>query len=448
MVDLKYEKMKYKNGQALWEKAKTIIPTGNQLLSKKAERFLPGLWPSYYQKAKGCEVWDISGNHYYDFAQMGVGACVLGYANDEVDNAVIEAIQNGSMCTLNSYEEVELAEKMIELHPWSSMVRFARTGGEACAIGVRIARTYTGRDKVAFCGYHGWSDWYLAANIADSSNLDGQLIPGLKPAGVVRSLKHTNIPFNFNKLNELQDIINNNPGEIGVIIMEPAREIEPNQDFIRGVREIANKIGAILIFDEVTSGFRVNLGGIHLKYGVNPDIAIFGKALGNGFPIAAIIGKREVMSAAENSFISSTMWTERVGFVSALKTIEIMEREKVQEKLIYFGDRINEGWNRLAQETNLKIHISGIPPLTHISFDCYDPNAVQTLYTQEMLEKGYLLGSSVYATYAYNNEIIDRFLIDSRDVFITISKAIKEKNIHKYLKNEVIQVGFKRLTGK
>lgn len=439
--------MKYNNGQALWEKAKEIIPTGNQLLSKKAERFLPGLWPSYYQKAKGCEVWDISGKHFFDFAQMGVGACILGYANEEVNNAVTEAIQNGTMCSLNSYEEVELAERLIELHPWSNMARFARTGGEACAIAVRIARTHTGKDKVAFCGYHGWSDWYLAANLADSSNLDGQLLPGLKPSGVVRNLNHTAVPFNFNRLNELEEIVNNNPGEIGTIIMEPAREVEPDPEFIQGVREIADRIGAVLIFDEVTSGFRMNLGGIHLRYNVDPDIAVFAKALGNGFPIAAIIGKKNIMSSAENSFISSTMWTERIGFVAALKTIELMERDDVQEKLINYGNRINDGWKRIAQEASLNIHISGIPPLTHISFDCYDPNAAQTLYAQEMLEKGYLVGASVYATYAYSNEIIDKFIEDSKVVFKKISFAIQNSNIHKYLKGDVIQTGFKRLTG-
>lgn len=439
--------MKYKNGQALWEKAKTLIPTGNQLLSKKAERFLPGLWPAYYEKAKGCEVWDISGKHFQDFAQMGVGACVLGYANPEVDSAVIDAIHKGSMCTLNSYEEVELAEKLLQLHPWASMARFARTGGEACAIGIRIARTFTEKYKVAFCGYHGWTDWYIAANLSDSSNLDGQLLPGLKPAGIPRNLKNTAIPFNFNKLHELENIVKNNPDEIGVIIMEPAREVEPDLDFLQGVRKIADKIGAVLIFDEVTSGFRMNLGGIHLRYGVYPDIAIFAKALGNGYPISAIIGRGEIMNSAQNTFISSTMWTERLGYVAALKTIEIMERDSVYNRLIEIGKKINEGWIKIAEKNNVRIHISGIPPLTHISFDCYDPNAAQTFYAQEMLEKGYLLGASVYATVAYSDEIIEEFIQNSDEVFSKLSLAIHNKNIHQYLKGDVIQTGFKRLTG-
>lgn len=439
--------MKYNNGQQLWEKAKTIIPSGNQLLSKKAERFLPGFWPAYYQRAKGYEVWDIAGNHYFDFAQMGVGACIIGYADDDIDNAVINAIRNGSMSSLNSYEEVELAEKLISLHPWSEMARFARTGGEACAIAVRIGRAATGKDKVAFCGYHGWSDWYLAANIADTSNLDGQLLPGLKPAGVPRNLKESAVPFNYNKIEELELIVDKYPNEIGVIIMEPVRDVEPEPGFLENVRKIAEKIGAVLIFDEVTSGFRMNLGGIHLNYGVNPDIAVFGKALGNGYPISAIIGTKATMMASINSFISSTMWTERIGFVAALHTIQKMEKMGVQENLIKYGNYINSGWERIAKEANFQIHISGIPPLTHISFDCDDKNAAQTLYAQEMLEKGYLVGASVYASNAYNYEIIDKFIADSLPAFQKLSLAIQENNIKRHLKGDIIQTGFKRLTG-
>ncbi len=433
-------------GQQLWQKAKNLIPGGNQLLSKRAEKFLPGLWPAYYSKAKGCEVWDLDGNHYYDFAQMGVGSCILGYADDDVNAAVIEAIQKGSMCSLNCHEEVELAEKLISLHPWADMARFARTGGEACAIAVRIARAASGRSKVAFCGYHGWHDWYLSANLGDASNLDGQLLPGLDPLGVPRELKETALPFNYNKLNELEALVDKYPDEIGVIIMEPRRERGPHLGFLEGVRKIADRIGAVLVFDEVTSGFRINLGGIHLTYGLEPDIAVFGKALGNGYPIAAIIGLKSVMDVAQDSFISSTMWTERIGFVAALTTIQKMKENDVPGFLVRYGERINKGWHNLAQKHGLKIHINGIPPLTHIAFEADDPLAVQTLYTQEMLAKGYLLGASVYTTFAYSDEIIDQFIVDSDSVFGFIKEALDAGDIKKYLKGDVIHAGFKRLT--
>ena len=434
------------NGPELWNKAKGIIPGGNQLLSKRAERFLPGGWPAYYSKAKGCEVWDISGNHYYDFAQMGVGACILGYADKDVNESVIEAIQNGSMTSLNCPEEVTLAEKLIELQPWAEMARFARTGGEACSIAVRIARAASGKNKIAFCGYHGWHDWYLAANLGSNSNLDGMLLPGLDPVGVPRELIGTTLPFNYNKIQELEDIVDSNPNEIGVIIMEPRRENGPEPGFLEGVRELANRIGAVLIFDEVTSGFRINMGGIHLTYGVTPDIAIFGKALGNGFPISAIIGTRSVMDYAQASFISSTMWTERIGFVAALATIEKMEAMNVPQRLVDYGMRINDGWRMLAEKHKIGIHISGIPPLTHISFEADEPLAIQTLYTQEMLEKGYLLGASVYTTFAYENKIIDTFIEQSDSVFELIKGAIDKGDIKKHLKGDVIYAGFRRLT--
>ncbi|MCX5695199.1 MAG: aminotransferase class III-fold pyridoxal phosphate-dependent enzyme [Candidatus Omnitrophica bacterium] len=437
--------MTKKTGIRLWNEAKTIIPGGNQLLSKRVERFLPGEWPAYYTKAKGCQIWDLDGNRYYDFAQMGVGSCALGYADEDVNRAVISAIRDGSMATLNCYEEVELAKKLIKIHPWADSVKFARTGGEACAIAIRIARAAAGRSKIAFCGYHGWHDWYLSANIANSNNLDEQLLPGLAPLGVPFELKGSAIPFNYNKLSELENIIKSNPKQIGVIIMEPMRSIYPEPGFLEGVRKIADRIGAILIFDEVTSGFRLNLGGIHLVFGVKPDIAVFGKALGNGFPITAVIGKKKIMDFAQRTFVSSTFWTERIGFVAALATLRKMAEKKVQKKLVYFGERINAGWKKLARKHNLGITISGIPPLTHISFKNNVPLETQTLYAQEMLEQGFLVSSSVYATYAYTDELIDKFIFHSDRAFAKIRKALDSTEIKRFLKNDVIQEGFKRL---
>jgi len=430
----------------LWKKAKKIIPGGNQLLSKRSERFLPGLWPAYYARAKGCEVWDLDGNHFYDFAQMGVGSCVLGYADADVDLAVMEAIRAGSMCTLNCREEVDLAEKMIDLHPWAQMVRFSRTGGEACAIAVRIARAASGRSKVAFCGYHGWHDWYIAANLGHSSHLDDQLLPGLSPKGVPRELENTAIPFNYNKLDELETIVDKNDGQVGVIIMEPERGSSPAPGFLEGVRAVADRIGAVLIFDEVTSGFRVNMGGIHLRYGIRPDMAVFGKAMGNGYPISAIIGRRDVMEHAQDTFISSTFWTERIGFTAALATIDKMEKEDVPGRLTHYGKYINSGWSRISEANGLPIHIGGIPPLTHLSFDGDANLAMQSLYAKEMLKEGFLVGAAVYATYAYSETIIDQYIEQSDKAFFTIKSALARGDIDRLVGDALIIPGFKRLT--
>ncbi len=432
-------------GQKLWARAKEIIPGGNQLLSKRAEKYLPDLWPAYYQRAAGCEVWDLDGNHFYDFAQMGVGSCVLGYADEDVNAAVIGAIKDSSMCSLNCYEEVTLAEKMIGLHPWADMARFARTGGEACAMAVRIARASAGKTKVAFCGYHGWHDWYLAANLANESNLDGQLLPGLAPTGVPRELANTALPFEYNNIESLKALVSEYKNEIGVIIMEPRRSTAPRLEFLRDVRRIASEIGAVLIFDEVTSGFRVNLGGIHLTYGVDPDIAIFGKSIGNGFPIAAVIGRREVMDAAQSTFISSTMWTERVGYVAALRTLQKIEDEKVADHLVRCGQQIEKGWKALSDKHNLKVHIDGIPPLIHLAFNCDDALAAQTLYSQELLKRGFLFGSSVYTSLAYNEDVIDRFLNVTDEIFPIISRAVDNGDLQDNLDGAVVHAGFHRL---
>lgn len=431
-------------GQKMWVKAKTLIPTGNQLLSKRIERYLPENWPSYYKKAKGCKVWDLNNNKYYDFAQMGVGSCVLGYANYDVNRAVKNAINKGSMATLNSYEEVKLAEKLVSLHPWADMARFARTGGEACSVAVRIARAASGKDKVAFCGYHGWHDWYISSNIEDNKNLNSQLLSGLKPNGVPKDLKGNSLPFMYNDIESLKSIVKDNDG-IGVIIMEPQRTQKISIEFLKKVRKIATKIGAVLIFDEVTSGFRINNGGIHLTTGIEPDMAIFGKALGNGFPISAVIGKKSVMESAQTSFISSTFWTERIGFTAALKTLEIIENKSIYNNLINYGNQVTNAWENSAKENNINIKVTGIPPLRYFAFDNENPDITQTFYTQEMLKKGFLAGSSVYATNAYSDRIIRKYKESMMYVFDKINYYNSRGNLLSKLEGPVIEKGFKRL---
>lgn len=434
------------SGPALWKKAKGIIPGGNQLLSKRAERFLPDLWPAYYSRAHGCEVWDLDGNHYFDFAQMGVGSCTVGYADADVNAAVMAAVQDGNMCSLNCAEEVELAEKLIQLHPWAEMVRFGRTGGEACAIAIRIARAAAGKSTVAFCGYHGWHDWYLSANLGDAASLDGQLLPGLQPAGVHRGLRSSALPFHYNDLPGLEQLVAEHGKDIGVIIMEPERGMPPAPGFLEGVRRIADRIGAVLIFDEVTSGFRLNVGGIHLTLGVDPDIAVLGKGMANGYPLAAIVGRRSVMDHAQDSFISSTFWTERVGFVAGLATIAKFERHDVPRHLVAHGRRIIAGLRALAQRHDVPLKISGIDPLIYLGFQAGGPQEVQTYYAQEMLNAGYLVGGAIYTTYAYTSEIIDGFLAASDPVFASIAEHLRRGDLKNELRGRPIQTGFTRLT--
>ncbi|MGH9396152.1 MAG: aminotransferase class III-fold pyridoxal phosphate-dependent enzyme [Terriglobia bacterium] len=433
-------------GPKLYEKARLRIPGGTQLLSKRPEMLLPDHWPAYYSRAQGAEVWDLDGRKYTDMSYSGIGSCVLGYADADVNEAVVAAVHAGSMSTLNCPEEVELADLLCELHPWAEMVRYARGGGEAMTIAVRIARTHTLREKIAFCGYHGWHDWYLAANLSAQGALDAHLLPGLEPAGVPRGLAGTAIPFHYNRLDELQNIVSKFRSELAAIVMEPIRSQEPDPDFLESVRGLAEESGAVLIFDEITAGFRLNTGGAHLRYGVTPDIAVFAKAISNGYPMAAIIGKGAVMRAAQESFISSTYWTERIGPAAALATIRKHKRCDVPKWLDHAGRRVQEGWSAAACRAELPIAVSGISPLGHFEFKVKNGQAVRTLFTQMMLDRGFLASNTFYAMYAHEDRQIDAYLRSVAEVFEALAMAIEKNEVNKLLHGPVAHTGFYRLT--
>jgi len=430
-------------GQKLWKRAKRVIPGGNMLLSKRAELFLPEQWPAYFSKAKGCKVWDLDNNEYTDMCIMGIGTNTLGYGHPEVDEAVRKVIDNGNMSTFNCPEEVYLAERLIELHPWADMARLARTGGEANAIAIRIARAASGKDKVAICGYHGWHDWYLAANLGDEQNLAGHLLPGLEPNGVPKNLRGSVLPFAYNDYEGLEKLVLNN--DIGVIKMEVSRNQGPENGFLEKVRKLATDKNIVLVFDECTSGFRQTFGGLHKQYGVEPDIAILGKALGNGYAITAIIGRREIMEAAQTSFISSTFWTERIGPVAALKTLEVMERERSYDYITNMGKKINAGWQALADKHELDIKIFGLPALTGFAFNSQDMLAYKTLITQEMLGKGYLAATGVYVCTDHTDDIVTAYLDALDPIFGRVKECEEGRNVLSLLKGPVCHSGFKRL---
>lgn len=434
------------SGQQLYVKAKAIIPGGTQLLSKRPEMFLPDQWPSYYSRAKGVEVWDLDGNRYIDMSYNGIGTCILGAADPDVDAAVKEVIEAGSMATLNAPEEVELAELLCELHPWAEMVRYARCGGEAMAIAVRIARAKTRRDRVAFCGYHGWHDWYLSANLADDRALDGHLLPGLEPVGVPRGLLGTALPFRYNHIEELKGIASQYRNELAAIIMEPIRDHDPDPGFLEQVREIASAIGAVLILDEITAGFRLITGGAHLLYGMKPDMAVFAKAISNGYPMAAIIGKADIMQAAQLSFISSTYWTERIGPAAALATIRKHKRCDVAKHLVRIGTLVQEGWREAAQQSGVELDIGGIAPLGHFAFPGKQKQVAKTLFIQMMLERGFLASTAFYATHAHEDQHVRRYLEAFQEVFAQVTDALERGTVIKQLKGPVAHAGFGRLT--
>ncbi len=433
-------------GADLYRRAKQRIPGGTQLLSKRPELFLPDEWPAYFSRAKGVEVWDLDGRKYTDMSIMSVGACIHGYANDEVDDAVRQAIANGTMCTLNAPEEVELADLLCELHPWAEQVRYARGGGESMAVAVRLARAATGRDIVAFSGYHGWHDWYLSANLAEDGALDGHLLPGLEPLGVPRGLLGTALPFRYNDTKALDDIVARNPGKIAAVILESVRSADPAPGFVEHARAVADRVGAALIFDEVTAGWRCTTGGYHLKYSITPDVAVFAKAISNGYPMGAIIGRRWVMEAAQRTFVSSTSWTDRIGPTAALASIKKHRRENAPAHLIKTGNAVRAGWVAAASRAKLRITVNGIPPLSMFFFEHGDDSrAMATLFTQEMLDRGYLAKKEFYATMAHGPEHVDGYLDAVDDTFEVIAAALNDGSLTRRLRGPLQHTTFSRL---
>ena len=430
-------------GQKLWKRAKKIIPGGNMLLSKRSEMFLPNLWPSYFKSSKYNQVIDLDGKKYIDFI-FSVGQNILGYRNPVVENKVIKSLKMGNMTTLNSFEEVHLAEKLLEMHPWFDMARFARSGGEANAIAIRIARASTKKQNVAICGYHGWHDWYLATNLKNRNNLKNHLLPGLDPVGVHSKLKNTVYPFEYNDFQALKTLVDEK--NIGIIKMEVSRNFGPKNNFLQKIRKLCDKKKIILIFDECTSGFRESFGGLHKLYGVRPDMAMFGKALGNGHAVTAVLGKRDIMDYSQKSFISSTFWTERSGSVAGLATLGEMERIKSWKIISEKGKKIKKGWLELAKLHDLKINVSGLDALCSFSFASANSNKYKTLITQEMLSKKYLASNLVYVSVAHDEKSTDGYFNRLDEVFNLIKKCENDEiNIDKIIKSEPAHTTFKRL---
>ncbi len=432
------------DSQKLWRRAKRIIPGGVSLLSKRPDMHLPDQWPTYFTEAKGCRVTSLDGHEYIDMGLMGVGTSILGFGDPRVDEAVSRVIRQGVVSTLNCPEEVLLAEKLVELHPWAGQVRFARSGGEACAMAVRIARAASGKDKVAICGYHGWHDWYLAANLNEDQALDGHLLPGLSTKGVPRVLSGTTIPFLYNDLEALRHIVDQ--GDVGVIFMEVERSSSPAPGFLEGVRDLATQRGVVLVFDESTSGFRQVLGGHHLTLGVDPDIAVFGKTLGNGYAITAVVGCDDVMDVAHELFVSSTFWSERIGPSAALASISAMAEDEANSRIHLLGLRYRELLTQEVASLDFSINFSGLPALTSVVLEeLVDPGQLKTFLNQRLLQLGYLSGPTLYASLPHEDELeryvsrISRVLLDVCEGGSTgLAKALKG--------NPIATSGFARLT--
>lgn len=431
----------------LYQRALRLIPGGAQLVSRRPTRYANGVSPVFAARAHGARFWDVDGNEYIDWVS-GIGAIILGYCDPVVDEAVRRQISMGTMYSINHELEIELAEELTRTIPCAEMVRYAKCGGEACAIAVRIARGVTGRDKVLFCGYHGWHDWYLAANLAAEANLNAHLFPGIEPIGVPRALADTALPFPFGNLAALGELLDAQKGRVAAVIMEPLRSELPPAGYLQGVKKLCNEHGAVLIFDEVSSGFRIRLGGVQEYLNITPDMAVFAKAISNGYPMAAVVGRREVMEPAGRMFISSTYWSDTIGLRAALTTIQELRRRAVPAYLDGIGRELQDRLNQAAAETGLNVRCGGLsvhPSLTFQTDDASLKNKLATLFIQEMAKRGCHGYTSFYLNAAQGPAEIQQTVAAARTVFTLLQESWTKGTLDPLLECDLQQDAFRRL---
>jgi len=431
----------------MFRRACTLIPGGTQLVSRRPTRFAAGVSPSYAVRAQGARFWDVDGHEYIDWTSA-IGSILLGYADPVVDQAVCEQIARGTIYSVNHELELTLAEELVHSIPCAEMVRYAKCGGEACAMAVRIARGVTGRDLILFCGYHGWHDWYLAANLAAEAHLNTHLLPGIEPIGVPRALAGTALPFPYGDLTALSQRLDAHKGQVAAVMLEPIRSEPPPPDYLAGVAELARQHGAVLVFDEVSAGLRFGMGGAQGALGVTPDMAVFAKSISNGYPFAAVVGRRDVMAPAERMFISSTYWSDTIGLTAALTTMREARRRDVPGQLARTGAELKERLNAAAHEVGWPAICQGVdvhPVLRFPAGGSHSPAELATLYIQEMARRGCHGYASFYLNAAQGRAELDQTVTAAREVFALLKAAVETNRVAELLDCLVQPEPFTRL---
>jgi len=415
----------------IWKQAQKIIPGGNSLLSKRPERFLPYNWPIYFSKAEGIEVWDLNNIKYIDMSLMGVGTATLGYTNKYVDKNVSKVIKKGINTTLNCLEEFQLAKKILKYDDFADQVKFARGGGEAMSMAVRLARASNQRTKIAFSGYHGWHDWYLAANLQNNKNLNNHLLKNLIPLGIPKELKGSTIPFKFNDFDQINKIAKSE--KLSAIVIECGRYNYLSKDFAKKLNKLCSKNKICLIIDEITTGWRETNGGLYKLLNLKPDIVVYGKSIGNGYAISVIVGKKKYMKFADKTFLSSVAWTERIGFTAGISVIDFFTKKRVAEHLIKMGNIVKKGWLHSAKKNKILIEIGEIKTIPTFRFKYSNYNEkLYTLFTDLMLKEKYLATNAIYLSHKHNLGYIKKYLIVVEKVFKKIGNILKnKKNLNK-----------------
>jgi glutamate-1-semialdehyde aminotransferase len=408
-----------------WQKAKEIIPRGTQTLSKGPDQFVDGVTPKYLERGQGSHVWDVDGNEYIDYP-MALGPILLGYNYPPVIEAVTREIRKGTTFTLMSPLEVQLAELLVEVIPCAEMVRFGKNGADATLAAIRVARAYTGRDHIAFCGYHGCHDWYAITTSLSNG------IPRFN-AGLVH-------PFEYNRPETLEALYSLYPGKIAGVIMEQPG-VEPENNFLQKVIEITHKHDALFILDEICTGFRYALGGAQEYYGIVPDLACVGKAMANGFSISAVVGKKEFMKELNDIFFSMTFSGETTGLAASIATIKELRAKPVIDHIWSLGKRLRDGLQKARAELQLNLDIGGNPPRSGFVFRDQEGNEsldMKSLFLQETVKKGILFGGPVYISFSHTEADVDRTVEASYEALLTVKKAVDEGDINRYMEGKKI----------
>jgi glutamate-1-semialdehyde-2,1-aminomutase len=421
--------LKKDRSESLWQQAVDIIPAGTQTFSKGPGQYVNGVAPKYIQRAEGSHVWDVDGNEFIDYG-MALGPIILGYAYPRVNQAIIKQLEDGITYTLMHPLEVELSRLLVELVPCAEMVRFGKNGSDATAGAIRLARAYTRRDKIACCGYHGWQDWYIGST---SRNL-----------GVPKAVCELTLQFQYNNIDSLKVIFDQNPDEIAAVILEPVNFYEPRDGFLEAVKELTQRHGALLIFDEIITGFRMALGGAQEYFGVVPHLAAFGKAMGNGMPISAIVGKAEIMRLFEEAFFSFTLGGEALSLAASIATIKELQETNALNHIWRMGKILLDGYNALSEELGLT-HVTkciGYPCWPEVIFNdlrVTSGRVFQSLVQQEIVKRGILTRPGMFVCYAHTSEDINITLCAYKEALEVLREAVDAGNAEDLLEGEIIE---------
>jgi len=430
------DRLKLELSEKLFAKAVELIPGGSQTMSKRPQGYAPGAFPIYVERAKGCRVWDVDGNEYIDYI-MALGPIVLGYCYPAVDSAIAAQLRKGIIYGLLHPLEVMAAQLICETVPCAEMVRFLKGGAEVTTAAARIARAYTGRELILNCGYRGWADQWTAQSTAESAR------------GVPQCLRSTVQGFPYNDLPALEAILKERADEVALVFLDAVSGTAPDPGYLAGVRELCDRYGVLLAFDEIVTGFRLAPGGAQEHYGVTPDLACFAKGVANGMPLGVVCGKREIMSVAQDLIISVTYGGECLSLAAVCACLDEYRGKPVHQHLWAQGEKLMRGLAESGRRHGVPFDCTGLAPMAcpRFSYPEAELNTdVWSLFLQETARRGVLIrrGGLLFVTYSHSDDDIEQTLQAADEALAIIAQAVKAGNVQDVLDVKDLREGFRR----